>query len=75
MKNITLPYSRGLEQLIQILIIGGGILVILSIGMMIYGVMHKKCKRFCLCWGVVFTVSVLSLFLGLLFSTSGRYMA
>ena len=75
MKNITLPYSRELEQLIQIIIIGGGILVILSIGMLIYGIKHKKCKRFCLCWGAVLAVSVLSLFLGLLFSSSGRYMA
>ena len=73
--KITLPYSRELEQLIQIIIIGGGILVILSIGMLIYGIKHKKCNRFCLCWGAVLAVSVLLLFLGLLCSSSGRYMA
>lgn len=75
MKNLTLPYSRGLELLIQILIVGGGILAILSICMLIHGIKHKKSKKFCICWGTVLAVSVLSLIFGLLFSTSGRYMA
>lgn len=75
MKSIILPYSRELEHLIQILIVGGGILVILSIGMLIYGIKHNKCKKFCLCWGAVLVISVLSLSLGLLFSKSGRYMS
>lgn len=75
MQDMIIPFNQKFEWLIRSCVVGGGILIILSLVMMIYGVKLKKGKRYFCCWSMALIVSIFCVVVGFIFGMSGRYMA